>query len=132
MCGHTTPAVEAEWGDYGDMAQHILEDKTSLEDWQKFCVCDNEFPREEDWGKYDGIVITGSKHDAFADDPWIVKLRYLMQREAARKQQILGLCFGAQLLAVALGGKAGKLLFTIPYLPSTNFAELFSMKKDAC
>lgn len=56
---------------------------------------------------FDGIVITGSKHDAFGDDPWIVKLRYLMKREAARKQQILGLCFGAQLLAVALGGKAG-------------------------
>ena len=125
-------AVEAEWGDYGDMAQHILEDKNSLEDWQKFCVCDNQFPTEEELERAEGIVITGSKHDAFADDPWIVKLRYLMQREAARKQRILGLCFGAQLLAVALGGKAGKLSFTVAYLPSPSFAELVSMMKDAC
>lgn len=54
-----------------------------------------------------GIVITGSKHDAFADDPWIVKLRQYMRQEADRGQRILGICFGAQLLAVSLGGKAG-------------------------
>ena len=30
-----------------------------------------------------------------------------MRQEAARGQRILGICFGAQLLAVCLGGKAG-------------------------
>ena len=54
-----------------------------------------------------GIVITGSKHDAFADDAWIVKLRRCIREQAKLGQRILGICFGAQLLAVALGGKAG-------------------------
>ena len=111
MCGHTTPEVEARWGDYGDMARNILQDTSDqTEEWWKYCVCDNQFPTDDEFQEFDGIVITGSKHDAFADDPWIVKLRSLMRREAERKQRILGLCFGAQLLAVALGGKAGNSL----------------------
>ena len=55
-----------------------------------------------------GIVITGSKHDAHGMDPWIVKLREVVKSEAQRGQMLLGLCFGAQLLAHALGGKSGE------------------------
>lgn len=51
------------------------------------------------------VVITGSKHDAFAGDPLSVKL---MKREVRYGQRILGICFGYQLLAHALGGKAGE------------------------
>ena len=57
-----------------------------------------------------GIAITGSKHDAFAGDPWIVRLRECMQKQAAQGKKLLGLCFGAQLLAVALGGRAGEVM----------------------
>lgn len=108
MCGHTTPEVEARWGDYGDMAEVLLKDPSKDERWVKFCVCDDQFPSEADLLSFQGIVITGSKHDAFADDPWIVKLRQYMRQEADRGQRILGICFGAQLLAVSLGGKAGR------------------------
>ena len=40
-----------------------------------------------------------------------------MKQEAARGQRILGICFGAQLLAVALGGKAGLPLLCCVFSP---------------
>ena len=41
------------------------------EKWDVFNVVDSEFPSKEIIASYDGIVLTGSKHDAFADDEWI-------------------------------------------------------------
>lgn len=75
------------------------------------------FCPQNEIGKLQGIVITGSKHDAFADDAWIVKLRAHMKKQADLNQRILGICFGAQLLAVALGGKAGPSLDTADQNP---------------
>lgn len=50
MCGHTNPEVESQWGDYGDMAQRILQNpESSNETWQKFNVCDGQFPSDEDF-----------------------------------------------------------------------------------
>ena len=46
MCGHTTPEVEATWGDYGDMAEVLLRDSNKDERWVKFCLCDDQFPTE--------------------------------------------------------------------------------------
>ena len=49
MCGHTTPELEAEWGDYGDMAIELLRDANRDEKWLKFNVVDDEFPEEQQW-----------------------------------------------------------------------------------
>jgi hypothetical protein len=54
-----------------------------------------------------GIVVTGSASDSFSDEPWIARLRGEMAAAAARGQRILGVCFGCQIMALALGGKAG-------------------------
>jgi len=45
LAGHTTPKLEAEHGDYGDMAINILRGDDS-ETWVKFPVCDGIFPEE--------------------------------------------------------------------------------------
>lgn len=55
---------------------------------------------------YDLIVSLGSEFAAFDDIPWI-RREELMLREAAEADvPILGVCFGGQLLAKALGGDA--------------------------
>lgn len=52
MCGHTTPEVEAKWGDYGDMAEVLLKDPSKSERWVKYNVCDDHFPSEHEWSGF--------------------------------------------------------------------------------
>jgi hypothetical protein len=59
------------------------------------------------WLRMQGIVVTGSASDSFSDEPWIVRLRAELARVAARRQRVLGVCFGCQVMALVLGGKAG-------------------------
>eukprot|EP01026_Neomeris_dumetosa_P083968 TRINITY_DN9794_c0_g1_i14.p2 TRINITY_DN9794_c0_g1~~TRINITY_DN9794_c0_g1_i14.p2 ORF type:complete len:244 (-),score=40.46 TRINITY_DN9794_c0_g1_i14:1012-1677(-) len=76
--------------------------------WDYFFVFEGQFPSDDQLSEYDAIIVTGSRYDSFADEPWIVKLKETLKGAHERKQRILGICFGHQLMAIALGGKAGR------------------------
>ena len=63
-----------------------------------------------------GIILTGSRHDAYATDEWNLKLRELIRTAHSRQQRILGHCFGCQITTIVLGGTVGGLLFRIRFL----------------
>ncbi|HET6866274.1 MAG TPA: type 1 glutamine amidotransferase [Solirubrobacteraceae bacterium] len=63
--------------------------------------------REREPGEYDLIVSLGSEHSAYDDAiPWLGLERRLLAEAAAADVPVLGICFGCQLLASALGGEA--------------------------
>lgn len=68
-----------------------------------FSVIDGVYPAEPE--RYDAMLITGSKADAFSDEPWITTLKTYLQQRFAAGQKLLGVCFGHQLLAHCLGGE---------------------------
>lgn len=76
--------------------------------WDTFPVVNGVFPSEEQLGDYDGFVVTGSRANAYAHDDWILRLCNLLRTIHQRKQRILGICFGHQVLSRALGGKVAK------------------------
>jgi GMP synthase-like glutamine amidotransferase len=69
-------------------------------------VVDGEFPE----GPHDaeGWLITGSRHGAYEDHPWIPPLEALIRDIYAASVPLVGICFGHQLIAQALGGKVEK------------------------
>jgi GMP synthase-like glutamine amidotransferase len=56
---------------------------------------------------YAGLVVMGGSMHALADDvaPWLPELRRLLAAAVAAELPVLGVCLGAQLLAVATGGR---------------------------
>jgi GMP synthase (glutamine-hydrolysing) len=52
----------------------------------------------------DGVIISGSLRDAWTDEPDVLQLLAFAQQIVSRRQPMLGVCFGHQLLGRALGG----------------------------
>jgi GMP synthase (glutamine-hydrolysing) len=55
--------------------------------------------------EYDGVVVTGSDASVYGDDDWIQSLVDWVAEAADRGLPILGVCYGHQVLATALGGR---------------------------
>ncbi|MFB6170626.1 MAG: type 1 glutamine amidotransferase [Haloarculaceae archaeon] len=56
-----------------------------------------------DW-RHDGVVVSGSAASVYWDREWIQSLESWVEAAAAAEVPVLGVCFGHQLLADALGG----------------------------
>ncbi|MBL4811979.1 MAG: type 1 glutamine amidotransferase [Rhodobacteraceae bacterium] len=56
----------------------------------------------------DGWLITGSLHGAYEDLPFIAPLEVLIREVIAAERPLVGICFGHQIIAQALGGKVEK------------------------
>lgn len=56
----------------------------------------------------DGWIITGSRHGAYDDLPWIAPLKAFLRDVLAARVPVIGVCFGHQILAEAMGGRVEK------------------------
>lgn len=57
--------------------------------------------------EYDGFIVTGSPAMVTDKEPWSENLKPWLQKVVRLKKPLLAVCYGHQLLADALGGKAG-------------------------
>ncbi|MCK0142324.1 type 1 glutamine amidotransferase [Aliiroseovarius sp. F20344] len=104
QAGHSPDELRDSVGDYGEMFTRLL-DGHGFE-FQIFSVVDGEFPSGTDAA--DGWLITGSKHGAYEDHDWIPPLEALIRDIRDAGQPLVGVCFGHQIIAQALGGKVEK------------------------
>ena len=59
----------------------------------------------EDLSEFDGFLLTGSRRGVYDDDAWIGRLLNLIQRIHRAQIKTVGICFGHQAIAQALGGR---------------------------
>lgn len=55
--------------------------------------------------EFDGYLLTGSRRGVYDDDPWIGRLIELIRRIHSARIKTVGICFGHQAIAQALGGR---------------------------
>lgn len=102
--GKTVPEVREKMGEYGDIFARLLAGHGF--EFDHYMVVDGDFPEGPEAA--DGWLITGSKHGAYEDLPWISRLEALIRAIRDTGRPLIGVCFGHQIIAQALGGKVEK------------------------
>ena len=106
QCGDVLDKFQSEFSNYPEMVIKFLSNKFvgyhfDVFDLQKQCYPDN-------LSHYDLYVITGSKNSVYENEIWIKKAIGYVQTLAKGKNKIAGICFGHQLIAMALKGRVEK------------------------
>lgn len=102
--GQAPDSLKGLLGDYPDMFAALLKDKgLTFKTWH---VEAGTFPK--DVHDAEGWLITGSRHGAYEPHAFIPPLEDFIRRAYAEKVPLVGVCFGHQIIAQALGGKVEK------------------------
>lgn len=75
-------------------------------EYQTFSVVRNRFPASVE--ECDGWLITGSRHGVYENLDWILQLEALVRDIYRAGRPLVGICFGHQVVARALGGEVVK------------------------
>ncbi len=94
----------AQFGEYPQMFMTMLGDNDFT--YVSYPVVDNIFPNSVE--DCDAWIITGSKHGAYEDHPWIAPLEEFIRELVKTSKPTLGICFGHQIMAQAMGGVVEK------------------------
>ena len=103
-CDHVDGPFLSIAGDYRDMFSRLL--AYHGRELVPFDTINGELPGAPI--DFDGYVITGSRFSAYDDEPWIHELSAFVRDVADTDVPLVGICFGHQVLAHALGGEVRK------------------------
>lgn len=104
MAGHAPAALRAGRGDYDDMFRDLLAGHGfAFASWD---VEGMVFP--PDVHAADGWLVTGSRHGVYEDHAFIPPLEAFVREAHAADVPLVGICFGHQIIARALGGRVEK------------------------
>jgi GMP synthase-like glutamine amidotransferase len=104
--GKVPEDLTARHGEYTPMFETWLRQADPGFSFRGYAAIDGDLPGSP--AECDAWLVTGSKHGVYDDLPWIEPLKAFLRAARAAGQPIIGVCFGHQLLAEALGGRAVK------------------------
>lgn len=104
VAGHIPVELADTYGNYAKLFASLLDGFEFT--FRPYFVVDNEFPDSPD--EVDGWLITGSRFGAYEEHDWIGRLEDFIRAVHQARVPMVGICFGHQLIAKALGGKVEK------------------------
>ena len=93
-------------GSYPEMFERLLGPESKEFTFKTYAVIDGDVPADPH--ACDAWLITGSRHGVYERAPWMLATENLLRKAIHDKVPVVGICFGHQLLAQALGGKVVK------------------------
>lgn len=105
VCDHVRSEFLDISGDYEDMFRRLFADHEDVE-VVAFDAINGELPGDP--SEADAWLTTGSSHSVNDDEDWIRQLERFVRDVAEAEVPFVGICFGHQLIAKALGGSVVK------------------------
>ncbi len=102
QCGVMRDALTDRHGDYPRLYADLLGPGF---EWHVHRCFEGDVPDDPDL--HDGWLVSGSRFGAYEDHDWIPPLEALLRRIHGRRP-LVGICFGHQIVAQALGGRVEK------------------------
>jgi GMP synthase-like glutamine amidotransferase len=102
--GRPPKELQPKHGTYADMFARLLGGYGF--DFDAYAVVDGVFP--ESVHSAEGWLITGSRHGVYEPHDWIPPLEELIRASLDEGVPMVGICFGHQIMAQAMGGKVEK------------------------
>jgi len=96
----------AEFGQYPEMFSKVFWTVDPNIQFKTYEVQYNDYP--QDINECDAYLITGSKASCYDNVQWIHALKQFIKALHKNKKKLIGVCFGHQIIAEALGGSVGK------------------------
>lgn len=120
-CDTPLPNTQSQYQSYGGVFESLLRcgatrlpHPSPLEPFDT-TVAITKYAVEQDLTDYpslsdvDAILITGSRHDSFADNDWTNKLvEFTAEVLKQDRVRLIGVCFGHQIIGRAMGVKVGR------------------------
>lgn len=104
ICGHVREQIVGKHGEYGVFFRRLLSDEAFS--FADYFVVDGDFPEKVE--DCDAYILTGSSHGAYEDHAFIPVLEDFIRKAYAKGVPQVGICFGHQIMAQALGGRVEK------------------------
>ncbi|MDH5543983.1 MAG: gamma-glutamyl-gamma-aminobutyrate hydrolase family protein [Gammaproteobacteria bacterium] len=106
QCDSILDQYRDQYENYPEMFKTLLSTAAPAVLFKTYDVEHGEYPVQID--ECDAYVITGSKASVYDDEEWIRVFSDFLIRLHEHKKPLVGICFGHQLIAQALGGETKK------------------------
>ena len=102
QCDEVRPELKGVFGDYDQMIINAMKKVEPAIEYTTYRVFEGEFP--DSVRVCDGWITTGSRHSVNDHTDWTHRLADFVQRIFEADRPLVGICYGMQMMAKALGG----------------------------